>query len=146
MSNDTDVNDAEEAAIIAEYERILGLFLPMWTDYPFLRTLSVGRGWYGLLEELAGRFAALEPKAGKINVMQIKEKFGELRVYVGNNDPRVGGVIREFEERANKTCERCGNPGELSVRRYFYLTLCENDRDEGWEVVGNDNDDEDDAS
>ena len=47
-----------------------------------------------------------------IPVMQVKEKFGTLRVYVGpNDDPYIGTLINAMEAYSNRVCEDCGEHG-----------------------------------
>ena len=43
--------------------------------------------------------------------VQIKEKFGSLRVYANNLDEYSSGVIRMAENMSAMICEDCGNPG-----------------------------------
>lgn len=65
----------------------------------------------------------------KISVVQIKEKFGTLRLYV---DPKTDeDVLRDIvyalaanaERRSEFTCERCGDLGRQRGD-YWVLTLC----------------------
>jgi len=84
--------------------------------------IEIGNGWFELLDRLSAKFErAISdcvaqgipiyecPRAG-----QIKQKLGELRVYVGRFEgisPSVMAAIAEAERSASQTCESCGQPG-----------------------------------
>mgnify|MGYP003544988381 CR=1 FL=1 len=82
---------------------------PCWAECP--------PGWKPLVCDL------LDKLRGKCTIAQIKEKFGELRVYV---DPipgidedglflfeqEVNEAINEATIASNKICEVCGAPGK----------------------------------
>ena len=74
-------------------------------------------GWFDLLYGLSAKVAAVSPA---IKVIQVKDKFHELRFYTTH-----GGLtqeqkdtfydhIREAEIASRLTCEICGNPVEPS--------------------------------
>mgnify|MGYP003341619096 FL=1 len=44
--------------------------------------------------------------------LQIKEKFGSLRVYAANLDDYSSGIIRMSENISEIICEECGKPGK----------------------------------
>lgn len=88
---------------------------------------EVGEGWKPLVEELIKRLKLETSWDGEI--LQIKEKFGELRFYIRAGSPEIWKIIDEYEEKSRHTCEVCGQPGEL--RGYLpwisqsTKTLCE---------------------
>ena len=74
---------------------------------------SVGPGWEAIIRELWAH------KSDKIVVVQVKEKFGGLRVYYNETIDELK-PISEFEialdaaeDTAERTCETCGAPGEI---------------------------------
>jgi hypothetical protein len=77
--------------------------------------IAVGDGWYNIIDELC---QTLE-KHGVV-AAQVKEKFGGLRFYTnsirnGKTEAEYNEVqtaIRLAEEKAYRTCEYCGKPGE----------------------------------
>lgn len=103
--------------------------------YPFFAPLAYfecGDGWFEVLKALAqkveeGRKAKRIPKVPK--VVQVKEKFGRLRVYTFGYDPVVDSLIKEAEEAAWTVCEVCGKAGSLRRRGGWLSTLCD-DHDE----------------
>jgi hypothetical protein len=56
--------------------------------------------------------------------VQIKEKYGTLRLYHHGGDSYCEGVIDMAEAMSAVTCEQCGNPGK-STGGGWISTLCE---------------------
>ena len=79
----------------------------------------VGRGWASLIEECFN--ICVEHN---VHVVQVKEKFGGLRFYVGGAPQEVHDVIDECEARSYEICELCGEPGEERAGGWI-LTLCD---------------------
>lgn len=57
-------------------------------------------------------------------VTQIKEKFGILSIYTDSCEDSVYDLIIFAERMSERTCEVCGNKGELSSRGGWLQTLC----------------------
>lgn len=82
--------------------------------------IATGDGWYDLLDELCGKLQAyIDEKAiPQVEAVQVKEKFGTLRFYVGgvHKDAAddVYNMINEAERKSGRTCDVCGEPGETS--------------------------------
>lgn len=82
--------------------------------------LSCGEGWFLILRQMCSSIAyhlnMLERKGMEkldFKIIQVKEKFGALRVYSTGGDPYIHGVIRMAEAMSEYTCEETGNPGVL---------------------------------
>lgn len=84
---------------------------------------EVGEGWKPLVEELIKRLKLETNWDGEI--FQVKEKFGELRFYIGAGSPEIWKIIDEYEEKSRHTCEVCGQPGKLRGNLPWMRTLCE---------------------
>lgn len=105
--------------------------LPPWYE-------QVLPGWRGILEDLHGVLFALYPE---YEVLQVKEKFGGLRVYINHANmddqtiERMESSIRFAESRAIKTCENCGTSAPEGPRLPrgrevgWYKTFCDMCRD-----------------
>lgn len=63
-------------------------------------------------------------EAEGVGIVQIKQKFGGLRIYTGKFTEKTDAAIRLAEEVCAKTCEQCGAPGKLRGG-VFVRTLCE---------------------
>lgn len=95
-------------------------------EYPIFQGtpcgVSVRSGWVPLLEDLAKDLADVQG----LQVLQVKQKFGGLRVYVDSEDPRVFEAVARVEERALRTCEACsgGDDVKTSFDKGRVQTLC----------------------
>ena len=78
----------------------------------------VGKGWHKLLEVV---WEALDPKRHK--VIQVKEKWGCLRIYVDGTNMYFEGYLDGICAVSRFLCEECGEAGELRSRDWI-RTLC----------------------
>jgi hypothetical protein len=87
-------------------------------------------GWFDILwrlfEDLEPLVVAFEQESGfQFEVLQVKEKFGGLRVYVNcRRNEAIRQRIGIASEESLHTCEVCGQPGELRENGWI-KTLCE---------------------
>jgi len=73
-----------------------------------------GEGWFKLIDQLSADITALDEKNGSTTIaVQVKEKFGGLRFYIQSGSDAIYDLIEEAEALSLKTCEQCGEPGEL---------------------------------
>lgn len=86
-----------------------------------------GDGWLPILEDLFAKFdeIAKRDKFEDFQVVQVKEKFGGLRVYVDGGNKEINKLITEAGKKADKTCEVCGSSAETHEIDNWYTTLCE---------------------
>lgn len=108
------------------FEKYASLFPPKEIrDNETLSCLAFGfecdDGWFSLLDEALQAMADLNIP---IQIDQVKEKFGGLRIYYHDGDERVDSIIKIAEEKASKTCERCGLPGEIKKIKNWYTCIC----------------------
>ena len=72
---------------------------------------QVAAGWLPIVEEMLVALKDLP-----VTIVQIKEKFGELRVYADSvTDEQVTEIAETIEAavyKARHTCEICGEPGK----------------------------------
>lgn len=86
-----------------------------------------GDGWEGLLAPIIA-----EADRVGVELSQVKEKYGTLRVYF-NFTPATSEVdileelIDQAEHESQRTCEMCGKPGHLMVKGGWYKTVCADD-------------------
>ena len=86
-----------------------------------LALMSVGTGWSQLIEELFN--FADENKTGT-KIIQVKEKWGGLRIYTDLINENLDKKIQELEKRSFTICEQCGASGQLRQGNW-YRTLCD---------------------
>ena len=85
-----------------------------------------GEGWYPLIEELLDKLQEIENKQHiGLEITEIKEKYGGLRVYTNAGNDEIWDLIEKYERRTNTICERCGKPGKLRNNHGWYTTLCD---------------------
>lgn len=88
--------------------------------------ICVDCGWYPLVYHLLEDIETQLKKTPveDFEVVQIKEKFGGIRVYVGSGNEKIFDMINKAEEKSYKICERCGARGSLDRSYGWLLTLC----------------------
>lgn len=91
----------------------------------------VGPGWRAEVQKLIDYC-----KEHKLDILQIKEKFGTLRFYYKPYDEKFNKLVSDAEHKTAHLCEWCGAPG---IRRplAWVKTLCDKheaafDRGENW--------------
>lgn len=87
-----------------------------------------GDGWEPIIRELSEKLepiaAATADSRYPIKATQVKEKYGGLRFYLTYYSEEAEKYIREAEQKARETCERCGEPGYPNDKGWI-RTLCE---------------------
>lgn len=80
-------------------------------------------GWQPIIEKL------LETECSvPIEIYQIKEKFAGLRVYYSGECPIFAEALGLAEIEAAKTCQVCGDPGELDSTNGWWRIVCSRHR------------------
>lgn len=83
---------------------------------------TCGEGWKGIVTDLLEKLDALP--LPPLKILQIKQKFGELRVYVDGGSEETSQLIREAEAACQNVCEGCGVPGAKTNEGGWIRTLC----------------------
>lgn len=82
---------------------------------------SVGAGWAPLVNRV---FDKLETIKGNVKIIQVKEKYGGLRIYTDYSNEELDEVIYDAEHESLEICEQCGQPGKLRGKSWYY-TSCD---------------------
>ena len=93
--------------------------------------LECGDGWYDLIYTLCSQitnYLKWNKKDDKVQVVQVKEKFGGLRFYTNGVPEEVSGMISMAEAMSYKICEVCGNKSKTNSIGGWYETTCEEHR------------------
>lgn len=96
-------------------------------------SIACGAGWLPLLEDALQDLERLRSSSSnpQFSVLQAKEKFGALRLYVrvdrGTADDlaAVGTLISRVEERSRTTCARCGARAQVREHEGYWSTRCD---------------------
>jgi len=87
----------------------------------------VGKGWEQLIRKV---YNAKEGLGIPVGIIQVKEKWGGLRIYADYYVKEIEDVIREVCEQSLSMCETCGSPAGLVKKGTWYQTLCEEHRED----------------
>ena len=89
---------------------------------------EIGEGWMSLVIELLDKIQHLvdnNPEYSGLQVIQVKEKYGSLRVYLNYYYKEIEDIIDEYEEKSCYICEVCGEKGEIRNINNWYTALCD---------------------
>ena len=99
--------------------------------------IDVGDGWYNIMDALCSSITYYlkykkKPEADEnadsefiVEFVQVKEKFGALRIYTNFGDEAIDSMISLAARLSQLTCDTCGSPGKNILIRGWYQTLCE---------------------
>lgn len=94
--------------------------------------LECDKGWYSIIEEYFDKIQDLldsgieNDSFVEFEVLQVKEKYAQLRVYYYGGTPAIWKLVEELEESCDNLCETCGkSPAKVYESRGWYKTLCE---------------------
>jgi hypothetical protein len=79
-----------------------------------VRYIETKEGWDNIIETACTKIEALNIEG--LLCVQIKEKFGGLRLYCNFETPEVSKIIREAESLAWQTCEMCGTTENVCLQ------------------------------
>lgn len=108
---------------------------------PIAYGIQCDDGWFDLIDELLSKIKELDPE-NTVKVVQIKEKFGGLRVYtmgalaldifgldkieLGSERLSILNLTTEYEKKSLSICEVCGKSGKLrKTKGGYYKTVCD---------------------
>ena len=92
------------------------------------------KGWHPIIEDAFDEMSSIIRDMDAVSraymhdnfrILQVKEKYGGLRIYVSAETDEIADIIKRAEDRAYRTCEECGEYGVMTIRGGWYQTLCE---------------------
>ena len=98
--------------------------------YPITLGIACRDGWYVIIDELCSNidfYVKNHNKQLKVEVTQIKEKFGTLNFNVKNPskiDDVIWGMIRFATGMSSRTCEFCGSTKNVGRTDSWISTIC----------------------
>lgn len=102
-----------------------------------------GDGWFDLIWELSEELEKLDQErinhlhdndkakmlleniSYEFNVIQVKEKFGELRFYADNTNNEMDLLIDKYTTKAESICIMCGKAGKMRTDNHWYIVQCD---------------------
>lgn len=122
------MNKALEKKLIDEFP---GFFKDIYGD-PMKTCMAFGcehgDGWFDLIYETCKKIKALD-KEGKFYFLQVKEKFGGLRLYCAGGSTEIYKITSEAEDESYKVCEHCGSREDVTSEGSWIVTLCKGCRE-----------------
>ena len=87
---------------------------------------ACGNGWYSIIDKMSAALEQLTVAQGEEHAcaVQVKEKFGTLRVYLRGATAEMYAILDLAVAESAHTCERCGSPGWLRMDDYRQV-LCD---------------------
>jgi len=85
-----------------------------------------GRGWLPLVYETLDKIQAIVDRDRlDLEITQVKEKYGELRIYTSSYADEIEDIIQEATEKSVTICERCGKEGKRVQVKGWLMTRCD---------------------
>jgi len=87
--------------------------------------LECNSGWFGLIDKMLEEITSNDIDK-KIRILQIKEKFGELTVYLNDySNKKINYIIDKYSGYSLEICEVCSRPGIIRDDQYWIVVLCD---------------------
>lgn len=87
--------------------------------------IETREGWNAILKTFYSILERYHNVPEEFQILQIKEKFGTLRIYPVNSNDFIDGMICFAEAMSEHTCEVCGGLGKRVVKGGWVRTRCE---------------------
>ncbi|MDE2166231.1 MAG: hypothetical protein KGJ66_07825 [Alphaproteobacteria bacterium] len=118
-----------ERELVNKYPKLFDDYGTAPSHSPMAFGFECGDGWFDLLDTLCGELAALGPCGGDgdahpLRAMQVKEKYGTLRFYLGPATDEALALVAFAEALSARICETCGNKGRTRGTTWL-KTLCD---------------------
>jgi len=87
---------------------------------------SISDGWLAIITSLLKSIKndIMYNDMPEVKIIQIKQKFGGLRVYYDGGDDATRGMVTMAMAIAEETCEDCGSTEDISQTSGYIRTLC----------------------
>lgn len=75
-----------------------------------------GIGWYDVIHDLSLKIEKIlneNPEYFEMCAVQVREKYGTLRFYMGCETDEISELISDAEALSSQTCECCGDVGKM---------------------------------
>ena len=111
--------------------------IPTYTEWDAMDSMPGWKKAFGkqYLEELRAQLIK-DKFLYQFRIVDIKEKYGTLRVYCACASEAVYRIIDKYEDLSYNTCYYCGKPAEIITDGYVlpYCPRCYRERDEHYHI------------
>lgn len=94
--------------------------------------IACGDGWFDLISHLCDCIQGYyesnyihDTTLSQPIIIDVKQKYGTLRVDIDNSNDIIDGMIWFAEELSEHTCELTGKPGKVRDNKGWHMTLCD---------------------
>ncbi|MBP7209604.1 MAG: hypothetical protein KBA02_00245 [Paludibacteraceae bacterium] len=99
----------------------------LFNKYPKLFSMcwgiNCGDGWYSILDALCTCIETIQySDKPDVSFVQIKEKYGTLRVYESGADVLTEGMVHMAEVMSAYVCEVCGSTKDVTTEDDGWIT------------------------
>jgi len=100
---------------------------------PMVFGFECNDGWFTIIDTLMGLIQnhIKWNKDMKINLTQVKEKYGGLCFYYQGGGDEIYGMVRMAEAMSYRTCEFCGTNKNIGHTTGWIFTICKDCFDTG---------------
>lgn len=93
--------------------------------------ICCGDGWFPILDDLCKNLQEVCDREGfQVIAVQVKEKFGGLRFYIGPGNDEIFDLIDKAQNKSHEVCETCGEPGKIRGHMWLYCACDKHTREE----------------
>jgi len=120
------VDNMEVKGLILEYPELFGTtFDPRETAICF--GFEIGNGWLQVFKKYLPELSKeiLDNELKDFKIVQVKEKFGSIRIYTQYTTEGVETIINKIEAECETTCEECGSPEGKFRQDGWLRVLCD---------------------
>lgn len=118
------------------WHRVKRTWLARYPHVADERTIfTIAPGWWQVAEAALCSLEAVSVSQMTVGqsavvVLEMKEKYGSLRIDTSRVTPAITAIIDQAEAESLRTCSRCGRPGCLRDHYEWMVTLCDRCADE----------------
>lgn len=88
--------------------------------------IECGKGWKNLYQPILDKVEEInKDNPDPIEILQVKEKFGRLNIYLSRYENGLLEDIMKASEQSSHVCEECGEPTEPKESIGWVYQLCD---------------------
>ena len=89
--------------------------------------IECGKGWGSLYQPILDKVEEInkEDPDNPIEVLQVKEKFGQLIICLNRYTPELTEMCMDASEKSNYICEECGERSEPRMDKGWIYQMCD---------------------
>lgn len=117
-----------ESKLIADFPQLFADVTKPPTESLMCFGCECNDGWYGLIRKVCEQITEALSKnqnIGNLRFVQIKEKWGQLRIYVNNYPNEIEEILNNAEAESANICEMCGTTENVTQNSAGWIkSLC----------------------